>query len=345
MKRINNKGFAISVMLYSILALISMIVMLILLTMAGSRKNNSNLIDNIKEDLNTASYNKLQTFEYTGGVQTFTVNKNGYYQIELWGASGAGSANSGKGAYTKGYIKLNAGDVLYFYVGQQGQENGTATFNGGGEGAVTNGVRKASGGGATDVRLKNGVWNDIPSLQSRIMVAAGGGSGDFYNSGSAGGTLIGGNGAIQNGGAIPGSGGTQILGGTNGGAFGRGGAGTNTYTNNCSLAYGGGGGYYGGGGGTSGTGTQTDGICTSQGYGGGGSSFISGYAGVNATTIAGAAITHTYDTRHSSEKFFLKGQMVAGEHSGDGKAAISYVGADLSKTSINLTMYGILKTV
>ena len=84
----------------------------------------------------------------------------GWYKIELWGSSGS---NGSKGAYTSGVTKLNEGDILYFYIG------------------------KANTGKETDVRVENGLYNDSYSASTRIMVAAGGGSG----TGAAGGTLYG----------------------------------------------------------------------------------------------------------------------------------------------------------
>ncbi|MEG2283487.1 MAG: hypothetical protein RSB99_02540, partial [Bacilli bacterium] len=54
MKKLNNKGFAITVMLYSVLGIIVMTLMLILTTMSGMRKNNTTLINHIKEGLNSS---------------------------------------------------------------------------------------------------------------------------------------------------------------------------------------------------------------------------------------------------------------------------------------------------
>ena len=55
------------------------------------------------------------------------------------------------------------------------------SFNGGGSGSNTcNEFKNYLGGGATDVRLKNGDWDNLDGLKSRIMVAAGGGGG-LYN--------------------------------------------------------------------------------------------------------------------------------------------------------------------
>src|SRR5690606_21349938 len=87
------------------------------------------------------------------------------------------------------------------------------------------------GGGATDIRLVSGAWNNTASLRSRIMVAAGG-SGSSWSSRSAGGALTS-SAVCSNVGA------TQ----TSGNAFGIGGTGVNF---SIIPSSGGGGGYYGG---------------------------------------------------------------------------------------------------
>ena len=154
---------------------------------------------NSKETISNAmNYYISQTFNYTGTVQTFSVQKPGNYQIELYGASGGNSTLTvtrygGKGGYTKGDIYLNAGTNLYFYVGGAGgpaDQTDTTTYTGGwnGGGSLIAGQEAfgAPGGGATDVRLvqaSTGSWYNTShtswatddSLLSRIMVAGGGG--------------------------------------------------------------------------------------------------------------------------------------------------------------------------
>lgn len=85
------------------------------------------------------------------------------------------------------------------------------------------------------------------------------------------------------------------------------------------MGGGGGGGYYAG---NNGYGTT----------GSGGSSFISGYAGVNAITSS-TDRTHTNNTLHYSDKYFIDGEMQVGINVGDGKAKITYIGPTYEKTS------------
>jgi hypothetical protein len=121
------------------------------------------------------------SYAYTGGYQIFVAPRDGEYEIELWGASGGPHTSNkynGKGGYTKGKISLSVGDVLYLYLGGQGgtydgKNGGAGGRNGGGAGGNSASGKQGArgGGGATDVRLVSGNWNDATGLKSRIMVA------------------------------------------------------------------------------------------------------------------------------------------------------------------------------
>ena len=271
----------------------------------------------------------------------------GRYKIELWGASSAGipdgcgwsgcgngNVRISKGAYTSGTIQLTKDDILYVYVGAQGQSgkniNGNASYNGGG--AVTDCYgdgNNFSGGGATDIRLVNGNWNNSESLASRIMVAAGGG-GVVYDVGTEGhgGTIE----SNESSGPVSSTGlpATQ----TSGYQFGVGQSNTRS---------GGGGGYWGG---------QASNYAAS-----GGSSYISGYPGCIAVTsitnlaprndsndeecTAETALNDSVCSEHYSGKKFTSMLMKSGSdvmptydgegtmtgNIGDGYAIISYIGS------------------
>jgi len=279
--------------------------------------------------------NKTTVFNYTGDSQSYTVPRTGYYYIEMAGASGgyiSTTYHNGQGAKTSGYIFLEKGETLYFYVGGKGTSTKTANasisggYNGGGDAKneSSSGSTATSGGGATDVRLVGGEWDSASSLISRIMVAAGGAGSNntttYIGYGGFGGFLFGETGT-SNQGEYYGTGGTQISGGTNvrgtpslNGSFGIGGGGS-VFTNAGS----GGGGYYGG---ASGDGYRSG--------GGGGSSYISGYAGVNSIEES-TTITHTNQTLHYSGKYFIGGKMLAGQNEGNGYAKITYVGTKPKK--------------
>ena len=274
-------------------------------------------------------------FDYTGGPQTFIVPSAGIYQIECWGAQGASSSvQGGYGSYTKGLLSIDGETALYLYVGQYpGTNNRNAGWNGGGKG-VSYSQTGYAGGGATDIRLTNGDWDNFNSLKSRIMVAAGGGgSGNGTSSNNVGrggqaGGLNGyhgvdpsewgpycfcGLGATQTEGGNFGINNTYILSfsqyinetnnirnsKSNQGGFGYG---AYDHTTNCGGP-GGGGGYYGGGAGN-----------RAHSGGGGGSSFISGHEGCDAVG-AGATSTnrmHTGQPNHYSGYVFTNTKMIDG---------------------------------
>lgn len=304
-------------------------------------------VDSMDGGINTTVFN------YTGDSQMYYVPRDGYYYIEMAGAQGGtvptGYAG-GKGATTTGYIYLKAGDKLYFYVGGQGTSGTAATiatysggYNGGGNCYVSranSSQTAASGGGATDVRLVGGSWDNKSSLISRIMVAGGGGgayseyvstSDNAYIWGGDGGTLYGeipiyksytGYSSLNPLGGTQNSGGKGLDSWTAtsytdsySGKFGSGGTGGNSYS-------GGGGGYYGG----------SSGVWQP---GAGGSSYISGYAGVNSVGKS-TTISHTDQTLHYSGKYFIGGQMISGVNEGNGYAKISYVETKPKKRNTKL---------
>lgn len=149
----------------------------------------------------------VNNYSYSGGYQEFIAPYSGIYSFECWGARGGKSRNQGSlagypgnGGYAKGDILLRKGEKYYVYVGQQGTDavvgkDSAATWNGGGLGTWDHADDESSGaGGATDIRLVSGNWNDKQSLASRIIVAGGGGGASYTGTAGAGGGLTGGNG-------------------------------------------------------------------------------------------------------------------------------------------------------
>lgn len=351
--KLNNKGFAISTVLYSLLIMVFLIVTLMMGIMASNRKSNRNLVGTIEDELNrysesatTIAFNDAAPNEY----QTYTVpfGQAGWYKIELWGASGGSTdtKSGGKGAYTSGLIYLSENQKLYFFIG--GTTNSTAGgANGGGTGAGTG----MGGGGATDVRTLSGDWNNTDSLKTRLMVAAGGGGADGFNGGADGGDA----------GAIIGKPGQSNIASSNYTNAGYGSQkgpiiisklGNSGLVKHCNSGYvtgeeqgnikkacgklgiggyatngeggGGGSGYFGGGAGSSDNSTVA-------GSGAGGSSFIAGYSGtlysykwddITNNDIKGY-VGETYYTETS--RYFINGQMIEGVNEGNGKARIELV--------------------
>lgn len=213
------------------------------------------------------------TYNYNGGIQTFTVPCAGTYKLEVWGAQGGDRGDeendeahvAGLGGYSTGTITLEKGDILYLVVG------GSDGYNGGGA------SNTANGGGATHIAIGNtnrGELKNYELYKKEILLVAGGGGGaysygDSNAYGGSGGGTTGGNGSAYYGNLVA-AGGTQTSGGNmssdaswhaSNGSFGQGGK---------SNYAGGGGGWYGGGG------------C--NGAGGGGSGYIGGVTNGSMST-------------------------------------------------------------
>lgn len=186
---------------------------------------------------------KEYVFDYTGGEQTFTVPKTGYYKLEVWGAQGGTHSTSigGYGGYSTGIIKLNENDNLYVYVGGTTTTT-TGGYNGGGTGVSNTYGLGRGGGGATHIATVSGLLTSLSSKKSNILIVAGGGGGGAswtdgkqYFSGGGGGGASGVAGVKYSGGE------TTVAGNqTSGNAFGLGQNGTTAWS------AGSGGGLYGG---------------------------------------------------------------------------------------------------
>jgi hypothetical protein len=229
--------------------------------------------------------NDIISISYTGGEQTILQKNATAANLVALGAAGAGfgppdqgggTQRGGHGGRATGTLNWNTvGGPLYVHVGggggsSTGDQDVNGGYNGGGfaPGSGNNpDNRNGSGGGGTDFRIVSGAAQSGPGLNSRILVAGGGGgtnawgpyTGQTAGAGGYGGGSVGGTG-IQSG-SSPGSaggGGTQNSGGSAGGGttaaqaggFGFGGAGGRINTSDPSGP-GGGGGWYGGGGGAS----------------------------------------------------------------------------------------------
>ncbi len=228
--------------------------------------------------LQTNSFAQVNTFTYTGSVQTFTVPAGvDSLVINATGATGGLNSSSvshpdlpGSGGCATATYTVTPGQVVYVYVGGAGTLatagfTSPGGFNGGGAGQTV-GVASPSGGGgggASDVRFAG------TALSNRVIVAAGGG-GAGISTCTSGGTERGGYGGSFTGetgiascsalgaGSLGGGGGntTALTGGAGGtcvscgvGSGFAGVAGIGGDAKLSSSGGGGGGGYFGGGGG------------------------------------------------------------------------------------------------
>lgn len=252
-----------------------------------------------------------QEFNYTGGMQSYTVPATGIYQLLAYGAEG-GKSNKyagGKGGYAVGYATLTAGQVLYICVGGAGAAASKNSVPGGYNGGGASGVNGeyyggGSGGGATHIGTARNdrlvTYGGTNNTGLYIVAGGGGGAGAEKGAGGAGGGASGENGGNSTG-VEYGRGGTQDSSPgssyTTAGSYGAGGSGY--WTQNGGYGGGGGGGgLYGGGGG---------GPFNGGAAGGGGSGYI---GGVPAFTYGGV----TYSPG-----------MLNGQWSGNGYAKITFI--------------------
>jgi hypothetical protein len=247
----------------------------------------------------------IQTFTYTGIIQTFTVPSCVYtMSMDVRGAQGGGQngVGGGLGAQMFGVFNVTPGQVFRILVGGQGIASppvGTGgVSNGGGGGSFVTDINNApyciAGGGggqahssaATFYALQAGTVALNGNPGQYINAGAGGVNGNGGAAGNTTGGIVfnaaGGGGLLTNGGSGGAAyGGTAFISGGNGGqttgGFG-GGGGSNSFIYGCGLSpHGGhgGGGYSGGGGGGS----------NCNGAGGGGGSFNSGSNQSNSSGV------------------------------------------------------------
>jgi hypothetical protein len=226
-----------------------------------------------------------QTFNFTGGMQSFTVPAGvTAVTITAKGAQGGYGGGiipgvGGFGSSASGILTVTPGDVLNIFVGGQGTTTGG--FNGGGNGGNLN---AGGGGGASDVRL-----NSV-AVAARVIVGAGGGGGgtggcitqglpnggnggDGNANGTNGMTSTSGGGGFAAAGAVGGAAGIGCILGSPGQTAineigGNGGNGQGCCCVGTPGGGGGGGGQVGGGGGGGGTAGTV--ICNGNDKGGGG---------------------------------------------------------------------------
>lgn len=245
-------------------------------------------------------------YEFTGGMQSFSVPVTGSYLLEVWGGRGgshsAFPSNCTKqyGGYSKGnktFSSLPA--TLYVCVGGEGGisrshtgettiAGGAGGYNGGGKGgssaAESSRMGGGGGGGASHIATATGtlytLLNGTAAQKSSVLIVAGGGGGyGNFSYGGSGGGATGGGSEYYNVTDVP------LLPATTSSNYYKLGQGQNgynkpytTYSRGTCGTGGGGGGYYGG------KAHQSDGTNSDIG-GAGGTGYIGGVS--NGTTSNG----------------------------------------------------------
>ena len=122
----NNKGFAISTMLYGLSIIGLLIAVSLLQTISTTRSESQQLVTSIEDDLNTFS----ATSKFFGGPGITMGNyqipnyESGWYKIELWGARSGGVP----GSYSTATLYLQKKTPLYIYLGTKTSTTTAKTY-------------------------------------------------------------------------------------------------------------------------------------------------------------------------------------------------------------------------
>lgn len=114
----NNKGFAVTAVIYGLSILGVLIISILMGTLSASRANVQLEANKIEQDL--IAFNRTSVV-YNRGENLFTVPKGetGWYRVEAFGASFADSP----GAYTTGIIYLEEGRSIYVDLSNRGDNS------------------------------------------------------------------------------------------------------------------------------------------------------------------------------------------------------------------------------
>ena len=110
----NNKGFATSFILFSLLVLFLLVMSIVLFTLNSSSVLNSKIKTKIEDDITTPKTYEEFKYKYIGKEQVFTAKKDRIYTVQAWSSSGN---------YITGKINLKKGDKLYLFIGKTSAYN------------------------------------------------------------------------------------------------------------------------------------------------------------------------------------------------------------------------------
>ena len=114
----NNKGFAISTMLYGLSIVGLLIAVALLQTLSSTRSEERQLVTSVEDELNTFS----ATSKFFGKSGTNMANyiipnyETGWYKIELWGSKSSAGV---QGSYSTATLYIQRNTPLYFYLGNK----------------------------------------------------------------------------------------------------------------------------------------------------------------------------------------------------------------------------------
>ena len=116
--KVNNKGFAITTLIYGLAILVLLLIIIIMATLSSMRSNIKDMAVQVEEELLSLSTSSV---EYTrpdvnGNVFTTPINGTGYYRIEVWSPPNDDNLST----YASGIIRLDEKEKIYIYRGSYG---------------------------------------------------------------------------------------------------------------------------------------------------------------------------------------------------------------------------------
>lgn len=123
----NNKGFAVTTLIYGLAVIGILLVNIVMATLSTSRKSVKDMAKVVEEELINANRASVVYDGNTGGVVNYTVPKGqgGLYRIEAWqpqASSGSNACNRERGAYEVGFILLKENENIYVSSGKCGED-------------------------------------------------------------------------------------------------------------------------------------------------------------------------------------------------------------------------------
>lgn len=116
--KVNNKGFAITTLIYGLAILVLLLITIIMATLSSMRSNIKDMAAKVEEELLSLSTSTIEyvSVDKSNNVYTTPINGTGYYRIEVWSPPN----ESGQSTYATGVIRLDEKEKIYIYRGGYG---------------------------------------------------------------------------------------------------------------------------------------------------------------------------------------------------------------------------------
>ena len=126
--KVNNKGFAITTLIYGLAILVLLLIVIIMATLSSMRSNIKEMANQVENELLSQSTSSAEYVSETVGYNVFTtpINGNGYYRVEVWSPPNFDAAGNATGTYVTGVIKLDDNQKIYVYRGAISDASGSS---------------------------------------------------------------------------------------------------------------------------------------------------------------------------------------------------------------------------